>query len=77
MSIGLPEAVVLLLIVLILFGAGKVPSLMGDLAKGIKTFKNSMRDGWNEESASDEPPRAIKAIEAPVMATRSDETARG
>jgi sec-independent protein translocase protein TatA len=77
MTIGLPEAVILLLIVLILFGAGKVPSLMGDLARGIKTFKNGMRDGWNEESAPEAPPRPIKAIEPPVTASRADDIVRG
>lgn len=33
-----------LLVVLLLFGAGKIPRLMGDLAKGIKTFKTSMNE---------------------------------
>jgi sec-independent protein translocase protein TatA len=37
-------------IVLVIFGAGKLPRIMGDLAKGIKAFKHGMRDG---ESADD------------------------
>ena len=36
--------VIVLVIVLLLFGSGKIPSLMGDLAKGIKSFKKGMKD---------------------------------
>jgi sec-independent protein translocase protein TatA len=36
---------VVLLVVLLLFGGGKVSSLMGDFAKGIKAFKKNMADG--------------------------------
>ena len=44
MSIGVPEVIGILVIVLILFGAGKLPRVMGDLAKGIKNFKAGMKD---------------------------------
>ena len=37
-----------LVIILILFGAGKIPRVMGDIAKGIKSFKAGMKEG--EES---------------------------
>ena len=36
---------VVLLVVLLLFGGGKVSSLMGDFAKGIKAFKKNMAEG--------------------------------
>ena len=36
-------------IILILFGAGKIPRVMGDVAKGIKSFKAGMKEGENEE----------------------------
>ncbi len=36
--------IVVLLIVVILFGAGKIPRLMGDVAKGIKSFKAGLKD---------------------------------
>lgn len=35
---------VVLVVIVLLFGAGKLPRLMGDFAKGIKTFKKEMRD---------------------------------
>ena len=35
---------VILLIILLLFGAGKLPQVMTDLAKGLKAFKDGMKD---------------------------------
>ena len=35
---------IVLVVVLLLFGRGKIPELMGDLAKGIKSFKKGMND---------------------------------
>ena len=44
MSIGIWQVVLILLIVLILFGAGKLPKVMGDVAKGVKNFKSGLKD---------------------------------
>ena len=38
-GIGIWQIVLILAIVLILFGAGKLPRVMGDVAKGVKSFK--------------------------------------
>lgn len=48
MVFGFWEALLILGIVVVIFGAGKLPTVMGDLAKGIKTFKA----GLKEEEAS-------------------------
>ena len=40
--------VIVLVIVLLLFGRGKIPELMGDVAKGIKSFKKGMADDVEE-----------------------------
>ena len=42
MSIGFWQVLLILGIVLILFGAGRLPRVMGDLARGIKSFKSEM-----------------------------------
>lgn len=42
---------IVLAIVLLLFGRGKIPELMGDVAKGIKSFKKGMTD--DEAAAAD------------------------
>lgn len=36
--------IIVLVIVLLLFGAGKIPRLMGDMAKGVKAFKAGLKD---------------------------------
>ena len=43
-SFSLTHWLVVLAIILILFGAGKLPRVMGDFAKGIKNFKAGMKD---------------------------------
>lgn len=45
MSIGIWQIVLILVIVLLIFGAGKLPRVMGDFAKGIKSFKAGMKEG--------------------------------
>lgn len=42
---------IVLVVVLLLFGRGKIPELMGDMAKGIKSFKKGMSDE-DEENMS-------------------------
>lgn len=52
MSIGIWQVVLILMIVLILFGAGKLPKVMGDVAKGVKSFKAGMRDDPDDDKPS-------------------------
>ena len=49
---------VVLLVVLLLFGGGKISGLMGDLAKGIKSFKQNMKEDDDKDAsmAADSPP---------------------
>ncbi|HEV7371449.1 twin-arginine translocase TatA/TatE family subunit [Arenibaculum sp.] len=44
MSVGIWQIVLILLAVLVLFGAGKLPSVMGDLAKGVRNFKSGLKE---------------------------------
>ena len=44
MGLSTSHLIIVLLIVLVLFGAGKIPKIMGDLAKGVKAFKDGMKD---------------------------------
>lgn len=44
MSFGVWEIALILVIVLILFGAGKLPAVMKDLGKGVKSFKDGIND---------------------------------
>ena len=49
MGISFWQIAIVVVIVVLLFGRGKISSLMGDVAKGIKSFKAGMKEGENEE----------------------------
>ena len=50
MSIGIWQIAILVILVVLLFGRGKISSLMGDVAKGIKSFKKCMASDAIEDS---------------------------
>ena len=43
-GIGMPELMIILVIILIIFGAGKLPEIGGAIGKGIKNFKKSFNE---------------------------------
>ena len=49
MHLGLTEIIVIALIVLLLFGGKKIPELMKGLGKGVKSFKDGMKENDEEE----------------------------
>ena len=49
MSIGFWQIAVVVILVVLLFGRGKISSLMGDVAKGIKSFKKGMATDLSED----------------------------
>ena len=49
MSIGFWQIAVVVILVVLLFGRGKISSLMGDVAKGIKSFKKGMATETTED----------------------------
>lgn len=57
-GIGMPELILILVIVLIIFGAGKLPDLGAGLGKGIRNFKKSVGEA-NETLDSAEKPEKI------------------
>ena len=52
MSIGFWQIAIVVVLVVLLFGRGKISSLMGDVAKGIKSFKKGMSDNPDQTSSS-------------------------
>ena len=61
---------IVLVVVLLLFGGGKVSSLMGDFAKGIKSFKKNMAEPDDESMAAsaDKPAGSISGPESEAAA---------
>ena len=74
MSLGFGEIAILAVILLLFFGAGKIPKLMGDLAGGIKEFKKGMREEMAETAAKPAAPAPAPAP-APASAFGTTSTA--
>ena len=51
MSIGFWQIAIVVVLVVLLFGRGKISSLMGDVAKGIKSFKKGMADNPDQSDS--------------------------
>ena len=69
---------VVLAVVLLLFGGGgKISKIMGDMAKGVKSFKKGLKEE-DEEEVADTPPPVLKSCEEPVVdsGARKDEAAK-
>ena len=56
MSIGIWQIAIVAILVVLLFGRGKISSLMGDVAKGIKSFKKGMA---SDHTDNDTDPKNI------------------
>ena len=53
MSIGFWQIAIVVILVVLLFGRGKISDLMGDVAKGIKSFKKGMSDNQDNNKKED------------------------
>jgi sec-independent protein translocase protein TatA len=65
-SFSLMHWMIVLLIVLLLFGAGKLPRVMGDFAKGLKAFKSGMKE---DDDTVAPPPAAQVTPPSPTTTT--------
>ena len=72
MSIGPVQIILILVVIVLLFGRGKISELMGDVAKGIKSFKKDMADDVAE--AEQEASKTIDAKAEEVVDTAKNET---
>lgn len=59
MSVGPWQLIIIALVILVLFGKGRISEMMGDFGKGINSFKKGMSEG-------DTPPAASNRIEGPA-----------
>jgi sec-independent protein translocase protein TatA len=64
---------IVLAVVLLLFGRGKIPELMGDMAKGIKNFKRGMSEDETAAAAAATPPSAVEHRPADPVVVRTDD----
>ena len=70
-SLSIWHWIVVIAVVLLLFGRGKISDLMGDVAQGIKAFKKGMKE---DESTAEKPADPVKTIDhnAAPTAARTD-----
>ena len=59
MSPSIWQIAIVVVLVVVLFGAGKLPRIMGDLAEGIKSFKKGMKDEEDMNSSSDKTSKKL------------------
>lgn len=62
------QILIVIVLLVLLFGRGKISDLMGDVAKGIKSFKKGMADDEEKETA-DEPVKSIEHDETEAVKT--------
>lgn len=62
-GLSLPHLIILALVVLILFGRGRISEMMGDFGKGIKSFKQGMNEG--AETLLVQPPAQLQQQSTP------------
>ncbi|MBE1236164.1 twin-arginine translocase TatA/TatE family subunit [Phaeovibrio sulfidiphilus] len=64
--------IIVLIVVLLLFGVGRIPRLMGDVAKGINAFKKGLNEDGDEAAKGSSAPRA--SLEEPGEGVVGPET---
>ena len=72
MSIGFWQIAIVVVLVVLLFGRGKISGLMGDVAKGIKSFKKGMKEP--EQDLTESPSSQDLAESPPSKETPSEDS---
>ena len=65
MNIGPWQLIIIALVILVLFGRGRISEMMGDFGKGIKSFKQGMNEEDHKSPPPAAPPPQISASETP------------
>jgi len=63
MSIGWPQILLIVLLVILLFGRGRISTLMGDIANGIKSFRTGLREDIDDTGTADQDLGVLPIIE--------------
>lgn len=75
MGLSFWQIAIVVLLVVLLFGRGKLSALMGDLAKGIKSFKKGMQEDLSSASQQDSIPESGESKKSETS-EKSDEVAK-
>lgn len=78
MAPGIWQILIIVVLVVLLFGAGRISGLMGEVAKGITSFRKGLKEGAEGEEESESAPGSIES-DTPAdgaSASREEETTR-
>jgi sec-independent protein translocase protein TatA len=64
-GIGMPELIIILIIILIIFGAGKLPQIGSGIGKGIRNFKKATNEELEEIEPPDDPEDSAEEDDGP------------
>jgi len=73
MSIGIWQVLIVVVLVFLIFGAGRLPRIMEDLAKGITSFKKGMTEEELSSTASEKTEEQKKIEDKTVVKTTSED----
>ncbi|ADZ70620.1 twin-arginine translocase TatA/TatE family subunit [Polymorphum gilvum] len=73
MGISFWQILIIAVIVILLFGRGKISDLMGDVAKGIKSFKKGMAEDDTADASQSQSPKTIDHKPADTVSAQKTE----
>jgi sec-independent protein translocase protein TatA len=77
-NLGFPELLIIMVVILLLFGAKRIPEIAGSMGKGIREFKKNINDATREVTAETNPPETQSRLTAAELERKRavDETER-
>lgn len=72
-NFGVTEMLIILVVVLLLFGAKRIPEIAGSMGKGINEFKRNLSDAQKQITDAPPPPRNVSSGDATTVNTVTEE----
>lgn len=72
-NLGFPELLIIMVVILLLFGAKRIPEIAGSMGKGIKEFKKNINDATREVTSETNPPETQSRLTAAELERRRSE----
>ena len=69
-NLGFPELLIIMVVILLLFGAKRIPKIAGSMGKGIREFKKNINDATREVTSETNPPETQSRLTAADLERR-------